>query len=224
MKRIFLLIALLALMPGMAHAIECNQATPPKITLERVEDPIQYDFNQNRTQLNQIGAEILAATPGGATASHVGGLTNGTISSNMSTQLQTLTAPDGTACLWISEVHIKLQYHPLVYVSREFARGTCHHAAVLEHEHKHVTVDRALLTMFAPELQRAIQNVAQSKGAAGPIQKAQLDAVSRVIQKNVEDELNKMMDNLSTVRKGRQAQIDTPQEYMRVQNLCMGWP
>lgn len=223
MKGIILLCALWLLVPGIAHAIDCNQNAPVKVTLQRAEDPIQYDFNQNRAALNQIGAEILASS-GPAGATHVGGLTNGTISSNMSTQLQTLTSSDGVACIWISEVIIRLQYHPIVYVSREFAPGTCHHAAVLQHEHKHVSVDRTLLNMFAPELQNAIQKVAQQKGKAGPIQKIQLESVSRVIQKSVEDELNRMMDNLSTVRQARQAQIDTPQEYMRVQKLCTNWP
>ncbi len=223
MKRILLFGAIWLLLPQMAHALSCMQTQPPQITLQRVEDPIQYDFDQNRASLNQIGAEILANSAGGAT-SHVGGLTNGTISSNMSTQLQTLTSPDGAACIWVSEVVIKLQYHPIIYVSREFAPGSCHHAAVLEHEHKHVSVDRALITMFAPELQAAIQKVAQDKGRAGPIARAQLDGVSREIQKAVEDELNRMMDNLSTVRQARQAQIDTSSEYMRVQKLCMNWP
>ncbi|HCM83361.1 MAG TPA: hypothetical protein PKW15_00065 [Alphaproteobacteria bacterium] len=224
MKRLILCCAIWLCLPQAAHAISCNQTTPPKITLERSETPIQYDFAQNRTSLNQIGAEILAASPGGATSSHVGGLTNGTISSNMSTQLQTLTSPDGSACIWISEVIIRLQYQPIVYVSREFAPGSCYHAAVLEHEHKHVSVDRALITMFAPELQNAIQNVAATKGRAGPISKVQLESTSRTIQKAIEDELNRMMDNLSTVRSARQAQIDTPQEYMRVQRLCVNWP
>lgn len=223
MKRILLVCAALAFWPVPAHAISCIQSAPPKVTLQRMEDPIKYDFAQNRASLNQIGAEILAQSSGGAT-SHVGGLTNGTIASNMSTQLQTLTSADGQACIWISEVIIRLQYQPIVYVSREFAPGTCHHAAVLQHEHKHVSVDRALLTMFAPELQNAIQSIIQKEGRAGPMPKGQMENASRIIQKRVEDELNRMMDSLSTVRQARQAQIDTAQEYSRVQKLCTNWP
>lgn len=224
MKAAVLAILLLLLFPHAAHAISCIQTQPVKVTLERVENPVRYDFEQNRAALNMMGSEILAAAPGGAGGSHVGGLTNGTISSNMSTQLQTLTSPDGAACIWISEVVIRLIYDPIVYVSREFPPGSCYHTAVLQHEQKHVAVDRALMSMFAPELQTAIQKIAQEKGRKGPIQKAQLESASRIMQKDVEDELNKMMDNLSTVRKARQAQIDTPQEYMRVQNLCVNWP
>jgi hypothetical protein len=222
MRRCLIWFLILSGMPITAQALDCIPSEPPRISLERVEAPIVYDFQKNRTALNQIGAKLLAASNNGT--AHVGGLTNGTIASNMSTQLQTMTAPNGMACIWVSDVQIKLQYDPIVYVSREFAPGTCYHAAVLEHEHKHVAVDRALLNMFAPELQRAIQDVVQTEARRGPMYKSQLDSASREIQTLVETRLNKMMDNLSTVRQARQAQIDTPQEYIRVQNLCVDWP
>jgi len=213
-----------ALMPLAARAQDCPAAPMPEVTLERAEDPVEYDFLRNRSDLNQMGAKILAASRAGSTM-YVGGLTNGTIQSDMSTDLQTLMRPaTDSACLWIANIHIKLHYKPIVYVSREFTVGSCYRAAVLEHEHKHVVMDETLMGSFGAQLQQAIQMAAQTDGHLGPIRQEDLPDVSRKIQAVLEHKLNEMMDQLSTEREVKQTQIDTPEEYRRVQALCSNWP
>jgi hypothetical protein len=220
-----LLCFCLLLWPAAAMALDCGQkTTPTKITIQTNESPVRYDFSQNRAQLNSMGQEVLAASIGGAVASHVGGLTNGTITSNMATQIQTLTAPDGQACVWVSEIQVSLKYTPVVYVSREFPQGSCFHTAVLEHEQKHVAVDRFLLQQFRPDVERWLGELAQESGRRGPVPAGMVQATGREMQQILEQRMNQLMDNLTTVREGRQAQIDTAQEYLRVQNLCVNWP
>lgn len=226
MRRILVLslLAGLGLLAVPARALDCPTQPAPQVVLNRIEDPVQYNLEKNRAQLNQMGSGLLAARNTVGSSSYVGGLTNGTISSIMSTELQSLTSSDGKACVWISKVNIRLRYQPVVYISREFARGTCYHNVVLEHEHRHVAVDRALLVMFGPELQAAIQQTASTQGRVGPISTSQLQAVSQDVNDAMERKLNEMMNNLSIVRKNRQGQVDTPQEYAHVQGLCQNWP
>ncbi len=224
MRLISLLVLICLFAPGMAYALQCpNPPPPPRVMLDRIEDPVQYDFNRNRANLNAMGAKILAAQRAGST-SYVGGLTNGIIASNMSTQIQTLTSSDGMACMWISEINIKLHYQPTVYISREFVPGSCYHNAVMAHEQKHVGLDQALLAAFAPQLQQGIQAGAQSIGLRGPMPQGQMESVSRDLQNTMERRLNDLMDRFSTDREAHQMQIDTAQEYARVQSLCRNWP
>ena len=218
-----LFVFIFLLVPFAAQAMNCPVPAVPRVSLQRTDDPVKYDFGQNRASLNQLGSTILAAQRMGST-SYVGGLTNGSIASNMSTQLQTLTSPDGTACMWISDITITLHYQPVVYVSREFVQGSCYHDAVLEHEHKHVAMDESILASFAPELQQAIQAAAQTDGHRGPMAAAQLQNASRDLQNIMEVKLNAEMDKLSANRETHQMMIDTPQEYARVQSLCRNWP
>lgn len=223
MRQTFLFLLFAVLTPAAAYAIDCSSPPAPQVNLDRVSDPVHYDFTQNRQSLNQKGAQILAAHRVGSN-SYVGGLTDGSIASNMSTQLQTLTSTDGSACVWITQVNIQLHYQPTVYVSREFVPGSCYHTAVLEHEHKHVAMDLALMDAFAPQLQQSILAVVQAQGHMGPIAKSQLQDATHVIQNAMNAKLNEMIDGFSKLREARQAQIDVPSEYARVQSLCRNWP
>jgi hypothetical protein len=142
----------------------------------------------------------------------------------MSTELQTLTSSDGSACVWISSINIQLHYQPVVYVSREFIPGSCYHAAVLEHEHKHVAVDDELIQNFGPQLQQAIQAAAADQGHMGPFPSGQIQVAGQNINQMMENKLNTLMNDFSAVRQARQSQVDRPQEYARVQALCQNWP
>jgi len=222
-RGLFLLLRICLLVPSTAHALQCPTTAPPRVVLDRKEDPVRFDFGRNRANLNQMGARILAAQRAGSTA-YVGGLTNGVITSNMSTQLQTLTSSDGLACIWVGQVNVTLRYQPTVYISREFAPGSCYHTAVMNHETKHVATDQILLTDFASQLQQGIQAEVARIGLRGPMPAPQLESASRDLQNVMEKRLNILMDQFSTLRETRQMQIDTPQEYARVQSLCRNWP
>jgi len=222
-RGLFLLLWIWLLAPTTAHALQCPAPAPPRVVLDRQEDPVRFDFGRNRADLNQMGARILAASRAGSTA-YVGGLTNGVIASNMSTQLQTLTSSDGVACIWVGQINITLRYQPTVYISREFVPGSCYHTAVINHEAKHVATDQALLADFGPQLQQGIQAEVAQIGLRGPMPTAQLEAVSRDLQNVMEKRLNILMNQFSTLRETRQMQIDTPQEYAHVQRLCQNWP
>jgi hypothetical protein len=220
-----LVIACAFAAPGVknAWAMNCPAPEQPQITLDVVEDPVQYDFSRDRTALNQMGSTMLASRNTIGSSSYVGGLTNGTINSDMSTELQTLTSSDGSACVWVSSVKLRLHYQPVVYISREFVEGSCYHTAVLEHEHKHVAVDLALMQSFAPQLQQAIQAAAEQIHY-GPFPAAQLESTGQNINQVMDAKLNESMSNLSAQRQAQQAQVDVPQEYARVQALCRNWP
>lgn len=221
---LFLLVLGAACAAGPAWALTCPDPGQPRIVFSNIQDAIQYDFGQNRAALNQMGSQILASRNTFGSNSYVGGLTNGTISSDMSTELQTLTSTDGQACVWVSSINIRLHYHPVVYVSREFVQGSCYHAAVLEHEHKHVAVDYNLMNEYGPAMQQGIQNIAMVQGHLGPFPAGQMQVAGQNINAAMEAAMNAVMNNISAARQARQAQIDVPQEYARVQALCRNWP
>ena len=207
-----------------AWALTCPTPVQPQVVMNVAEDPIQYDLSKNRTMLNQLGGSALVARRTFNSNSYVGGLTNGTIDSDVQAEVQALTSSDGSACLWVSKVNIQINYHPVVYVSHEFMPGTCYYAAVLEHEHKHVATDLNLISQFGPILQQAVQEVAVQNGHVGPFPKDQIETIDQNIHGIFQSRLNEVMDRMSATRQTAQAQIDVPQEYARVQALCRNWP
>ena len=207
-----------------AWAITCPAPQPPQIVTNVTEDPVQYDFSKNRSMLNQMGGAALVAHRTFHSNSYVGGLTNGTIGSDIQAEVQALTSSDGSACLWISKINVMMTYHPVVYISQEFHPGTCYYAAVMEHEQKHVATDHNLMSQYGPILQQAVQDVAAQTGHVGPFPKDQIETVNNNIHAALQARLNNVMDQMSTTRQTAQAQIDVPQEYARVQALCRNWP
>ncbi len=226
----FLTVLFISLGAAQAEGFVCPAAPAPQVVVTPHEDLIIYDYNQNRAAMNALGHDILAGAHADA-RTYVGGLAHGVIATQMRANFQTMTqsqrgaaAGNGSGCIWITQVTVTLNYQPTIYVSREYQPETCYRRAVLEHEHKHVMIDRQLIQDYLPVLQQAAQTAAQATGVIGPVSEGELQAISGNLENQLSVQLKTAMDQLSAERNRRQAMVDTPQEYARVQAQCQQWP
>lgn len=176
------------------------------------------DFSKNMEQLEKF--HIDTVNPYGAKVdSHVGGLTSGSIKVEQKMSISGATKL-GQTCLWPDHIDVMVRLDQVVYIAKEYKQGTCMNAAVWEHEHKHVRVDREIINKYRPIFEQQVRASVTQMGVTGPFetvhQKAYQDqmmagvsAAISVVTKKMEDERNK-----------RQQDVDTLEEYERVSHVC----
>jgi len=114
-------------------------------------------------------------------------------------------------------VAVELYLQPLtVYVAREYAGDPCRSAVIRAHEERHVDVYRDFVTEVAPRLSGELAAVVGDS----PLHGASILEAQRNIDRRIGEALLRFMREAEASLAERQAQVDTPEEYVRVQNAC----
>jgi hypothetical protein len=132
-----------------------------------------------------------------------------------------LTDPNlNQACLWYTEINVDISLAPQIYIARENGRrGPCREA-VLEHERRHVKVDRAVMNDYAADLGRALQNTVNEVGAVGPVDPAKLNDWTADLENRVTRVIEAHTKAMEATMDAKQMQVDSMAEYDRVSGIC----
>jgi len=123
---------------------------PTRIEVVAVLAPVQCDFTRS-------AAELTSVRPAGGKGRITTGLTVSRRSTRLTASVSALTDKNGQGCMRPRvRVELLLREH-IVYVAREFPRGTCAHRDTLEHEHVHVRINEQQLQDVAASLQRDLR-------------------------------------------------------------------
>jgi hypothetical protein len=114
-------------------------------------------------------------------------------------------------------VAVELYLQPLtVYVAREYAADPCRSDVIRGHEERHVAVYREFVNDAAPRLSRELAGVVGDRTFRG----STILEAQRSIDRRIGETLVRFMRDAEASLAERQAQVDTPEEYARVQNAC----
>jgi hypothetical protein len=114
-------------------------------------------------------------------------------------------------------IRVDVSISPInVYVASEYRDDKCKHAAILEHEQKHVAVNNSYVTEVAPKLR---EELARALGARVSYASSMANG-EQEIKQTVSSVLGAFMDASERELAERQAAIDTPEEYARVEAAC----
>lgn len=127
----------------------------------------------------------------------------------------------GGVCLWYEKVEIGIEIEPEIVIASEIADHRCMYEATLEHEMKHVMVDRQIANKYAQTIGRKIYDGLAARGFyVGPIAREHAqDAASRM-QRTVGQLLDLEYKKMEVERREIQQGIDSLEEYNRVSALC----
>jgi hypothetical protein len=221
MKSMFRIVFILLLMALPAQAqVNCPAKPIGDINVVWGSEKIEYDFTKSQSQMDRM--DIDTKSPYDRhTKTHVGGLMKGGISVESKIQVASLTYPRSRqTCQWIDNMDVTIRIDPKIYIARDHKQGTCRHKAILDHEMKHVFVDREIVKKYIPVIQAELRTAIRKVGIVGP--KAERD--QRRYQKKISDYMDKRLklvsEKMYTERGERQQAIDTLAEYERVASLC----
>lgn len=201
-------------------AITCDPQPMGKINVTWGSENISYDFTKSQSYMDRMDNDTINPYDKNI-QTHVGGLMKGGISVQSRVQVATLTYPRSRqVCQWIDSMTIGIRIDPKIYIARVHKQGTCKHKTILEHEMKHVFVDREIVKKYIPIFTSELNKALRKVGIVGP--KAQNDTrkYQGKINDYMEQKLKAITDKMYAERSDRQMNVDTLQEYERVAGLC----
>jgi hypothetical protein len=152
---------------------------------------------------------------------HVNGLMRGPMELSTKLMIAWQNNPDNQEnCFWYQSINLTLKLRPVIFVANEIRRDTCYYNAIVEHEMKHVEVDRGLLRDYQNIIYDTIDNYVRQHGMVDNIPTGQEKEAQAQLSQALEDELRKIHARMHEERIQRQAQIDNVKEYDRVSDQC----
>ncbi len=218
---LFCLLLELMFWPPTANAEDwCQPKEAPHINIHTSTDQVSFDFSLSEKQLNKFSVSTVNPYASNI-ITDVGGLMKGGIEANMQMSFGTMTDRGaGQMCYWHDTIDVSLHIKPTIYIANEFPAGSCMHTAIMEHEQKHVTVDREIVNKYAKLIGEAFQSDITRYRVFGPIPISQGDAMAQQLKHRMESIFKTYTAQMSAERKQRQQQVDNINEYERVNHLC----
>lgn len=211
----------LSAVSGGGQAITCKAAALPPVRVEPSKSVIQYDHSLTQGQLDRM--EIDTVNPyGDHKQTHVGGLMSGEITvEHQIGFVQERYDRLGVSCLYYDSVDVKININPTIYIARENKPGSCRYNAILEHEKKHVEVDRLVVNKYARRIGESVSFALKQYGSSfGPFPVGEIAYAQERLQEYLGGVIKAEVDAMNEERRASQQAIDTIQEYERVRRLC----
>jgi hypothetical protein len=207
----------------MAAIGGCAKQKPPNILAEPLTSVVQYDFTKSRGDLQNFDIDTVSPY-GPEHRAKVGGLMSGEIRVESRIRfMQEKYAARGAGCVHVDSIDIIVHVDPTIYVASEYAKGTCQHAAIIEHEKKHVQADIAVARKYAALLKTKLAAyLRQVDYTHGPYPIERIEAAQARIQENIQNLVKANNEGMTNERKNVQQQLDSLAEYERVAAQCKG--
>jgi hypothetical protein len=201
-------------------AVQCPALLPRNVAVD-----VHVDYKRDPYIVNLSSAELTTFAKDAdstiSTDGHwmVGGLTKSGFDSEI--RVDFIASTFGrVSCLNVEKVTYTIKYNPQVYIASDYLNMGCRYSVTVMHEEHHVDTDRRLLDQYIPGLKQTVKAYAEQLGPQGPYPTADIEMQKNRIVRIIGDGLQPLMQQLATIRRQRQAQIDTKANYMRETAMC----
>jgi hypothetical protein len=126
--------------------------------------------------------------------------------------------------LWLEEITVRFAYKSIaVYVTRDFAEGSCAYQVTLDHEKAHVDIHRRLYLKYQQALRQALEKNPVFSDQDHPVTAASLEAGKAQFDQEISSVLDPVFQQFRQELADEQSQLDTPQNYLTLHNQCSSW-
>lgn len=207
---------------ALAGLSGCPAPPPPEVAVELHASDPTLDTSMTRAELTAGFADnpdsSLATEPGW----HIGGLALSNVQVRTGAQFQEVIMSDNSGCFWVHKINFDIVYTPVIFIASDYLHDECRYTLTLAHEQRHVGTDLKTFNDFTPAIQDALRRVGSAYGAMGPYPAAQLQQMAQQVVDHISDQAQPVVEQLTKVRRQRQAQFDTESNYRYESALCEG--
>lgn len=199
----------------------CQMPGPTQINVIPTTKDIKYDYSKSLQAIQSV--ETDTRNPYGLHSLTVTqGFMKGQVKFEPSVTLDYKIVPkSNTACLWYKDISLNIEITPTIVIGREVGQDRCMRAAVIEHEHKHVKVDREIVNKYARRMgEKIYERLSQQGFIFGPVASKSAEDVANFMHDSVHDVLKEEYRIMEHERAAAQQAVDSRAEYDRVAKLC----
>lgn len=163
-------------------------------------------------------ATLTRISEGPSPAHRTIGLTQANFGHRSSIEVKGLEDRAGNRACVRPRVQVDLYVRQLtVYIAREYAGDPCKARAIRAHEQRHVDV----YTTYAAESVERLSAKLSSVVGSRPHYASSVTEAQRRLDRRVQETLESFMRESGRALDAQQAQVDTPEEYARVDTACV---
>lgn len=206
-----------------ASEIRCEARRTPRIEVGASDTRVRYDHTKSQAEMDRL--ENNSLNPYGKNVeAHVGGLMAGEVSISQNIRIYQETWPGlNRGCLYYDSIKVDLHIKPVIYIAREYDKNGCMYKSILEHEKKHIEVDRTIVNKYTKIITKSLNDALKKMGIAhGPFPAKELKFHQETLQTFIQDTVKKYSSAMSEERQDLQRKVDTLEEYEAVQAKCRG--
>jgi len=217
-------ITLSSLLVLAGTTVSCPAHDPTKINVIPRTAKVKYDYGQSLQQIQAYQMDTVDPY-----AFHGQTITQGFMKGQIElrhklTFGQVKNARFGYGCIWYDTINIEINIDPEIVIAKELYRDKCMRDSIIEHELKHVRVDREIVNKYAKIIGNRVFSALKSRGfSVGPIDVKRMDEVRAKMQRVVNQVLELEYKKLGIERKELQRGVDSLDEYHRVDAECPGF-
>jgi hypothetical protein len=214
---------IIAAAAGLLHlaggGIQCTVTQAPTINIVPRTAEVQYDFSQSSDRLTAQQTDTISPyAPGTKTITEGLRRDQPLITARVATQSLFYPAQN-VMCFTYNTIEVDIDLRPTIFIASEWPPGRCRDA-ILEHEQKHIRVDREVMNEFAQKIGLSVQQAVDGIGAVGPVNAEQADQTRAIMTDHIESAVKALELPLYSEMRRRQGQVDSLEEYQRVGAIC----
>lgn len=201
----------------------CKARKTPEVSVIAKNSNVRYDHSRSQAELEQLKTDTIS--PYGADVqTHVGGLMSGEVRTAHNIRFVQEHFPrQHRACVYIDKIDVTIEIRPTIFIANEYPKTGCMYRAIMEHEKKHVAVDREIISKYKVQISRAVkEELARGQNVYGPVDIRSVGGKQEEIQARVTGVIKTLSANMGVERRKRQQAVDTLEEYERVKAKCKG--
>lgn len=209
----------LLLTTPVASPFKCVMNQAPTINISPQTKEIQYDLNKTSLELGQLQSSTISPY-GLNTDQTTGGLRHD--QPLIITLMKFNVAEDPntqTVCMSYNSIDVDIQLQPKIFIAKEFNRGRCA-LEVIEHEKKHVAVDREVINKYSKLMGKALQKAVNDAGVVGPFHSSFSEEMQKMMRNHIDNTLSSIQLYMTNEMNNRQQQVDSLEEYERISKYC----
>lgn len=211
-----------------AQNIVCKPIRAPEITVTASSTKMETDHSRSRAELSTPipGVRRGQSPYGEGVETITEGLMLGSVKMPGNYSFITQKSSNGQGCIHIDKVNVRIEINPKIYIAREYVPGSCEYNAVMEHEKKHVAVERFIVDKYIRIIGDVLKKNIDARGYVfGPFPAQHMEIAQADLGKFLTAAVEPYSKRMQAERERLQSEVDTLQEYervARVQRECSG--
>ncbi len=214
-------ITVASLMILAGNSVSCPNPPTTKINIIPHTEKVKYDYKQSLKEIQEYSTDTV--DPYGFHGTTITqGFMSGEIGLDHKVTLgQVTNSRRGYSCIWYKDITINITIDPTIVIAKELYNDRCMRKAILDHELKHVRVDRKIVNKYANLIGAKLMSELKTRGfSAGPMHIKDTVIASKKMQRVVNQIIELEYKKLSIDRQESQRAVDNLEEYKSVDNKC----
>lgn len=202
------------------NTVQCAVPRAPQITVTPLSAPVQYEFSLSAEELGRFKTDTISPYAPGVDTS-TGGLRHDRPEVRTEVRWGVMNYEDlKISCLWYENINVTIDLSPKIYVASDNSNSPACRDAIINHELKHVSVDREIINSYAQSIGVAVKQAVDGIGAMGPYNYHELEEVRNRLIGHIEAAVESRKFLLYQEMSRRQAAVDSLEEYEYVSKIC----